>query len=243
VTHFSCNINRIALLRNSRSSVAIPNLMDCARIALDAGAYGITIHPRPDERHIRHTDVEPLAALIRKYAGREFNIEGNPHHNLMPLVQAHRPHQTTFVPDSVGQATSDHGFAPGAMMEAIVPLIAQAKAWGVRTSVFVDANADAIEAAKAAGADRIELYTEPYAIAHGQQNFQAVLRQFAQAAAFARKIGLGVNAGHDLNLNNLPPFIDAVGPDEVSIGHAVIGDDVTMGLERAVKAYIAACTR
>jgi pyridoxine 5-phosphate synthase len=241
VTHFSCNVNRIALLRNSRTSVATPNLLDCARIVLDAGAFGITIHPRPDERHIKQGDVAPLSALVREFAGCEFNIEGNPHHNLMPLVHTHRPHQTTFVPDAVGQATSDHGFAAGAPMNAIAPLLDQTKAWGVRTSVFVDADPDAVEAAKAAGAQRIELYTEPYALAHARGDFHAVLKQFAHTAAYARKIGLGVNAGHDLNLHNLPAFIDAVAPDEVSIGHAVIGDAVTMGLEKAVRAYIAVC--
>lgn len=227
-------------MRNSRTN-GLPNLFDCARIILDAGAHGITIHPRPDERHIKTADVAPLAALMKAYPGAEFNIEGNPHHNLMPLVETHRPHQATFVPDAQGQATSDHGFAPGAEMEAVCGLLARLKAIGVRTSVFVDADLQAVEAAKLAGADRIELYTEPYAEAFARGDYQNALAKFAAAAGAARKLGLGVNAGHDLNQNNLPYFLEAVRPDEVSIGHAVIADAVTLGLEKTVKAYLAIC--
>jgi pyridoxine 5-phosphate synthase len=240
VTHFSCNVNRIALLRNSRTN-GLPNLLDCARIILDAGAHGLTIHPRPDERHIKTADVAPLAALVAKYPRVEFNIEGNPHHNLLPLVTTHRPQQATFVPDATGQATSDHGFAAGAEMEAVRPLIASLKTIGVRVSVFVDADLQAVEAAKLAGADRIELYTEPYAEGFARGDYKNALAAFAAAAAAARKLGVGVNAGHDLNQANLPYFLEAVQPDEVSIGHAVIADAVTLGLEKTVKAYLAIC--
>ncbi len=241
MTHFSCNVNRIALLRNSRTN-GLPNLLDCARIILDAGAHGITIHPRPDERHIKTADVAPLAALVKGYSHAEFNLEGNPHHNLMPLVKAHRPQQATFVPDAEGQATSDHGFAPGTEMQAVRALLAQLRALGIRSSVFVDADLQAVEAAKHAGADRIELYTEPYAEGFARGDYKNVLAQFTSAASAARALGLGVNAGHDLNQRNLPYFLDAVQPDEVSIGHAVIADSVTLGLEKTVKAYLAICS-
>ena len=165
MTHFSANINRIALLRNSRDN-GLPDLLHAAKTILDAGADGITVHPRPDERHIRGNDIAPLTALLAQYPVREFNIEGNPHHNLMAIVEAALPHQATFVPDAVGVSTSNRGFAAGTEMEAVQPLIARLKDQGVRVSVFVDAEISAVEAAHAAGADRIELYTEPYAVAY-----------------------------------------------------------------------------
>jgi pyridoxine 5-phosphate synthase len=243
VTHFSANINRIALLRNSRDN-GLPDLLHAAKTILDAGAAGITVHPRPDERHIRGSDIAPLAALVAKYPGREFNIEGNPHHNLMAIVEAALPHQATFVPDAVDVSTSNRGFAAGAEMDAVRPLIARLKAKGVRVSVFVDADIAAVEAAHAAGADRIELYTEPYAEAFargGANGASAARERFRAAAARARAIGLGVNAGHDLNLHNLPDFLAAAQPDEVSIGHALIADALWMGLDGATKAYLAQC--
>jgi pyridoxine 5-phosphate synthase len=243
VTHFSANINRIALLRNSRDN-GLPDLLHAAKTILDAGAAGITVHPRPDERHIRLTDIAPLAALVAQYPGREFNIEGNPHHNLMEIVEAVRPHQATFVPDAVDTPTSNRGFAAGAEMQAVKPLIAQLKALGVRVSVFVDADIASVDAARAAGADRIELYTEPYAAAFAQGGDAAAtkqLRAFAGAARRAREIGLRVNAGHDLNLNNLPDFLAAAEPDEVSIGHAFVADALWLGLEGATKRYVARC--
>ena len=243
MTHFSANINRIALLRNSRDN-GLPDLLHAAKIILDAGADGITVHPRPDERHIRMEDIAPLAALLAQYPDREFNIEGNPHHNLMAIVEAARPHQATFVPDAVGVNTSNRGFAAGAEMNTVQRLIARLKDKGVRVSVFVDAEISAVEAAHAAGADRIELYTEPYAVAYagsGATGAELVLQRFVQAASRARALGLGVNAGHDLNLHNLPAFIRDVAPDEVSIGHALIADAIWLGLDGATRHYIAAC--
>ena len=243
MTHFSANINRIALLRNSRDN-GLPDLLRAAKTILDAGAAGITVHPRPDERHIRVNDISPLAALVAKYPGREFNIEGNPHHNLMEIVEAALPQQATFVPDAVNTPTSNRGFAAGEEMQAVQPLIARLKTKGVRVSVFVDANVASVEAAHAAGADRIELYTEPYAaaFAHGGADAAAsCLKDFVAAAQRARELGLGVNAGHDLNLENLPDFIAAVRPDEVSIGHALIADALWLGLEGASKRYLAQC--
>lgn len=243
MTHFSANINRIALLRNSRDN-GLPNLLHAAKTILDAGAAGITVHPRPDERHIRGDDIAPLTALLAQYPDREFNIEGNPHHNLMAIVEAALPHQATFVPDAVGVNTSNRGFAAGAEMDAVQPLIARLKDKGVRVSVFVDAEISAVEAARAAGADRIELYTEPYAVAYSADaagGAQMALQKFVLAASKARMLGLGVNAGHDLNLHNLPDFIREVAPDEVSIGHALIADAIWLGLDTAVRRYIAAC--
>ena len=240
MTQFSANINRIALLRNSRDN-GLPDLLHAAKTILDAGAAGITVHPRPDERHIRLTDIAPLAALVAQYPGREFNIEGNPHHNLMAIVEAVRPHQATFVPDAVDVATSNRGFAAGAEMDAVQPLIAQLKALGVRVSVFVDPDISAVDAAKAAGADRIELYTESYASAFAKGAHLDVLAQFSAAAKHARALGLGVNAGHDLNLENLPDFLREVQPVEVSIGHALISEALWLGLEVATQRYIACC--
>ena len=243
VTHFSANINRVALLRNSRDN-GLPDLLHAAKTILDAGAAGITVHPRPDERHIRLNDIAPLAALVAQYPGREFNIEGNPHHNLMAIVEAALPQQATFVPDAVNTPTSNRGFAAGAEMQAVLPLIARLKVKGVRVSVFVDANLTSVEAAHAAGADRIELYTEPYAAAFAQGGASAAaqcLKDFVAAANRARELGLGVNAGHDLNLDNLPDFIEAVQPDEVSIGHALIADALWLGFEAATQRYVALC--
>jgi pyridoxine 5-phosphate synthase len=243
VTHFSANINRIALLRNSRDN-GLPDLIACARIILDAGADGITVHPRPDERHIRASDIAPIAALVRQYAGREFNIEGNPHHNLMQIVESlgeRKPQQVTLVPDALNVPTSNRGFAAGAEMNAVKPLIARLKASGARVSVFVDAELSSVRAAAEAGADRVELYTEPYALAFTQGTGDAALTPFAAAAREARSLGLGVNAGHDLNLKNLSALLAAVMPDEVSIGHAFIADALLMGLDAAARAYRDLC--
>ena len=243
MTHFSANINRVALLRNSRDN-GLPDLLRAAKTILDAGASGITVHPRPDERHIRLNDIGPIAALVARYPGREFNIEGNPHHNLMEIVEVALPQQATFVPDAVNTPTSNRGFAAGEEMQSVQPLIVRLKAKSIRVSVFVDANIASVEAAHAAGADRIELYTEPYAaaFAHGGTAAAAqCLNDFVAAANRARELGLGVNAGHDLNLDNLPDFIAAVQPDEVSIGHALIADALWLGFEAATKRYVALC--
>lgn len=252
MTHFSANINRIALLRNSRDN-GLPDLVACARIVLEAGADGITVHPRPDERHIRASDMQPIAALVREFAGREFNVEGNPHHNLVQIVESLAaaniaPQQVTLVPDALNVPTSNRGFAAGAEMDAVQPLIARFKAMGTRVSVFVDADVSAVVAAQAAGADRIELYTEPYAHACASVSdvmtgtvARAACEPFATAARKARGIGLAVNAGHDLNLHNLPLLLRDVAPDEVSIGHAFIADALLMGLAEATRAYRRMC--
>jgi pyridoxine 5-phosphate synthase len=233
-TALSVNVNRIALLRNSRDHGWTPDLIAMSRLILKAGAHGITLHPRPDERHIRTSDVAPLAALVKDFPSAEFNIEGNPEHNLMALIAANRPQQATFVPDSTTQKTSDHGYSVE-HLEHLRPLITEAKKWAGRVSVFVDAEHASIKAAKDCGADRIELYTEPYA-----KSPASTLNQFADAAKYARSLGLGVNAGHDLNLVNLPAFASAVQPNEVSIGHALIADALQFGMADTVKRYLSA---
>jgi pyridoxine 5-phosphate synthase len=237
ITALSVNVNKIALLRNQRA-LAIPSVVGLATIALAAGAHGITVHPRPDERHIRAGDVRELAALLKDWPQAELNIEGNPHQNLMPFVRELRPQQCTFVPDSEQQATSDHGWNLGADGQRLAPLIAEARTLGVRVSLFMDADAPAMALAQAIGADRVELYTEPYAQAWATPGQARVLADFAAAAAAAQRAGLGVNAGHDLNRDNLGPFLSGVaGVLEVSIGHAFIADALELGIAETVRAY------
>jgi pyridoxine 5-phosphate synthase len=208
-THLSVNVNKVALVRNTRH-LGIPSVTRAATLCLQAGAHGITVHPRPDQRHIRDSDVHDLAALMKDWPDREYNIEGNPLHNLMPLVRLVRPHQVTFVPDSQGQFTSDHGWRFPADAAVLKDLVAEAKDLGARVSLFMDADPAAMAAARAVGADRVELYTEPYAQAHGQASQDQVLAQFKAAALAAQAAGLEINAGHDLNLFNLRDFVQTV---------------------------------
>jgi pyridoxine 5-phosphate synthase len=240
-TALSVNLNKVALVRNTRH-LGIPSVTRAATLCLQAGAHGITVHPRPDERHIRAQDVHELHALLRRdWPRAEFNIEGNPFHNLMAFVRELRPHQCTFVPDSEGQFTSDHGWDLRADAGRVKPLIAEAKALGVRVSLFMDADPQAMALAKAVGADRIELYTEPYAAAWGTPAQEEQVRRFAAAAQAALDAGLGVNAGHDLNRDNLGVFVQRVpGVKEVSIGHALIADALEMGYAATVRAYLEA---
>ena len=235
----SVNVNKVALLRNSRH-LGIPSVVRAAEQCLQAGANGITIHPRPDERHIRASDVPELHALMKAWPEREFNIEGNPFHNLIQHVRAVRPHQVTFVPDSEGQFTSDHGWAFPQDAERLKPLIDECKALGVRVSLFMDPIPEQMAAARAVGADRVELYTEPYAAAFGTPAQAMQLQRYADAAVAATQAGLGLNAGHDLNRDNLPAFVAAVkGLQEVSIGHAFMADALEMGYAATVQAYLA----
>lgn len=236
-TALSVNLNKVALVRNSRH-LGVPDITRAATLCLQAGASGITVHPRPDARHIRAQDVHDLAALLKSWPQREYNIEGNPMQNLMQFVRSARPHQATFVPDAQGQLTSDHGWNLERDAERLRPLVAEAQALGVRVSLFMDPVPAAMRLAKATGADRVELYTESYARAFGTKGQAQVLAGFRDAAQAARDAGLGVNAGHDLNLDNLGPFIRGVGGVlEVSIGHALIGDALEMGYGAAVRAY------
>ena len=238
----SVNLNKVALVRNTRH-LGIPSLTRAATLCLQAGAAGITVHPRPDERHIRAHDVVDLATLMLEWPDREFNIEGNPLHNLLECARDIRArglpvHQLTFVPDSEGQFTSDHGWSFPADDATLRPLIAQAQALGARVSLFMDADASAMAGAKAAGADRVELYTEPYAAAWGTAEQEHQLQRFTAAAQAALDAGLGVNAGHDLNRDNLAAFAQRVpGLREVSIGHALIADALEIGYADTVHAY------
>ena len=239
----SVNLNKVALVRNTRH-LGIPSVTRAAELCLQAGAAGITVHPRPDARHIRPQDVVDLGELMKAWPDREYNIEGNPFHNLMDVVRdlldRKLPvHQVTFVPDSEGQFTSDHGWNFPADANRLRPLIAHAKSWGVRVSLFMDAEPGAMQAVRELGADRIELYTEPYAAAWGTAQQDAQLARFANAARAALQVGLGINAGHDLNRDNLAAFARQVpGLQEVSIGHALISDALEMGYDATVKAYL-----
>lgn len=237
-TALSVNLNKVALLRNTRH-LGIPSVTKAARLVLEAGAQGITVHPRPDARHIRTDDVTDLAALLRTaWPQVEFNIEGNPFHNLMDVIRAVRPHQATFVPDSVGQFTSDHGWSFPDNAERLRPLIEETRALGVRVSLFMDPLPEMMAAARAVGADRVELYTEGYASAWGTPRQAEVLDRYVRAAEAALAAGLGINAGHDLNRDNLTDFLRAVpGVQEVSIGHALIADALELGYTETVRDY------
>ena len=241
MTQLSVNVNKVATLRNTRDG-GVPSVLRAARVALGAGAHGITVHPRPDHRHIRPADVDDLARLLREdYPAAEFNVEGNPFEGeYLELVKRARPTQCTLVPDSVSQSTSDHGWNLPRDGGRLEPVIAPLKAIGCRVSVFMDPSPEAMAAAKELGADRVELYTAGYAWDFAGRNPRAA-DAYASAARAAAEAGLGVNAGHDLNLENLPPFLRAVpGVLEVSIGHALIADALELGLAETVRRYLAA---
>lgn len=245
MTFLSVNVNKIAVLRNSRGG-RDPDVVTAARACLNAGAHGITVHPRPDARHIRADDVYALAELTRAY-GVEFNLEGNPfappragYPGFHALCADTRPAQATLVPDGDGQLTSDHGFDFVRDLEGLRTQVAGLKALGCRVSLFADAGAD-LAAAAASGADRIELYTGPYAAAFEAGSPETHLPAFANTARIAAEFGLGINAGHDLSAANLGVFLREVpGVLEVSIGHALIGEALYAGLAATVKRYLAA---
>jgi pyridoxine 5-phosphate synthase len=242
-TALSVNVNKVALLRNSRH-LGIPSVLKAAQMCLEAGAQGITIHPRPDERHIRASDVIELADLMKRWPDREFNIEGNPFHQLMDFVRTYRPHQVTFVPDSEGQFTSDHGWSFPKDAERLKPLIEECQSLGVRVSLFMDPEPSQMLAVQQVGADRVELYTEPYAATFGSSANAAILESYVDTAKAAMALGLGINAGHDLNQDNLTAFAQAVpGLLEVSIGHALIADALELGYSATVRGYLKALGR
>ena len=240
--HLSVNVNKIALLRNQRAGDT-PSPVRLARIALDAGAQGITVHPRPDQRHIRPDDVADLAALLREeFPQAEFNIEGNPFTgDWISLVEAARPDQCTLVPDSPEQATSDHGWDIARDADRLTPIVRRLRDAGCRVSLFMDPDPDTIAHAAQTGADRVELYTESYARTHasGVTVLYMVMETFLDAARAAQAAGLGVNAGHDLSLANLPAFVEAIpGLQEVSIGHALIAEALELGMAETVRRYV-----
>ena len=244
MTRLSVNLNKIAVLRNSRGGLE-PDILRAARTCLDAGAHGLTLHPRPDARHARTDDVMALAALASERSV-ELNLEGNPfaaprpgYPGFVALCRAARPAQATLVPDDDGQITSDHGFDFARDGAQLRPLIAELRALGCRVSLFADAGSE-VEAAAEAGAERIEIYTGPYANAHAAGDAAVVLAACADTARRARDAGLGVNAGHDLSQSNLAAFLAAVpGVEEVSIGHALIAESLYEGLTTTVRRYLA----
>ena len=242
----SINLNKIALIRNSRDT-EYPSVVEHAKMCIVAGADGITVHPRPDQRHIRADDCHALKPAINV----EFNIEGNPfaapmkserkgvsdYPGFMPLVESILPEQCTLVPDNNSQLTSDHGFNLTQSADQLAPIVEKLKALGIRVSLFMDPEQEQIRLAKELGADRIELYTGPYAEAYGSSEQEAVFKQFYLAAQYAQDIGIGLNAGHDLNLHNLSRFASVPSLLEVSIGHAFTVDCIEQGLPAAIAAY------
>ncbi|MEP7268666.1 MAG: pyridoxine 5'-phosphate synthase [Saprospiraceae bacterium] len=234
MTKLSVNLNKIALIRNSRDS----NMPDLMKVAIDCesyGAQGITIHPRPDQRHAKYSDVEKLKEIVTT----ELNIEGYPSEEFMKVVLKHRPHQVTLVPDLPGALTSDHGWDTILQKDFLVDIINRLKDRGIRTSIFLDANPALIKSAKETGTDRIELYTGPFAEDFEVGEHDSAVKPYVDTAIEALKMDLGINAGHDLNLYNLRFFKTAVpGLLEVSIGHALICDALYLGLEKSIKAYL-----
>jgi len=244
-TKLSVNLNKVALLRNQRD-VGYPSVLDAARLVLHAGAHGVTVHPRPDERHVRRSDVLELTQLLAAEFDRsvEYNIEGYPSPGFIELVLEVRPDQVTLVPDAPEQRTSDHGWDLKESFGRLRTVIGEIKRSGARISLFMDPDPGMIASAATVGADRIELYTGPYAHAFAAGEPGPLLRRYADAAKAAEEAGLGVNAGHDLNLDNLPAFVHAL-PQlaEVSIGHAITADALRIGFAAAVEAYLRALRR
>jgi pyridoxine 5-phosphate synthase len=240
-TKLSVNLNKVALLRNQRD-LTYPSVTGIAELVIGAGADGITVHPRPDERHIRRSDVRDLGELLRtRYPDIELNIEGYPSADWLDLVHEIEPAQATLVPDSPEQRTSDHGWDLETDGNLLVPIVRDLRAAGIRVSLFLDPDPEAVSAVKTTGADRIELYTEPYARAFAASHHAQILASYAATARAADGAGLGVNAGHDLNLDNLPAFRRAIPMlAEVSIGHAITADALQTGFPTAVRAYLAA---
>ena len=239
MTKLSVNINKIALLRNSRGR-DFPSVSWFAERCLQRGAHGITLHPRPDQRHARYSDVATLRQLVDRFPGTELNVEGNPTPDFLDVVIASKAHQCTLVPDSPGQLTSDHGWNVRAEAARLGPILARLRAAGIRSSLFVDYDSPDLTLARELGADRVELYTEPYALGFGKPALERtrVRDAFATAAKRARAAGLGVNAGHDLNLKNLGFFLEIPGILEVSIGHALVVECLEFGVDSVLDSYL-----
>ena len=243
MTALSINLNKIALIRNSREG-DYPSLVEHAERCIEYGADGITVHPRPDQRHIRPDDVRLLSALVTPMPNIEFNIEGNPfaspckdYPGLINLVEETKPDQCTLVPDSDSQLTSDHGFDLSAQGDQLKPIIKYLQSLGVRVSLFMDPDVEQIKLASDIGADRIELYTGPYAAAWNTDRLETVFQHHFESAKLANSLGIGVNAGHDLNLHNLKKFASIDNLLEVSIGHAFTVDSIAMGMQAAINSY------
>ncbi len=254
MTVLSVNLNKVALLRNQRD-LTYPSVLDMARIAIAAGAGGITMHPRPDERHIRKTDVYEMADMLgREYANTspntphstsskiEFNIEGYPTEDFLKLVEDVQPDQVTLVPDDPGQNTSDHGWDIPENMDLLRGIVERLHKFEARVALFVDDDPAMAEPAKASGTDRVELYTGPYHVGFMKNGGAAALNSFVETAHAMTAQGLGLNAGHDLNQDNLPAFLKAIPEiEEVSIGHAITADALIQGMDATIKAYVDIC--
>ena len=238
MTHLSVNLNKIGLLRNSRGR-DYPNLIAMAERTLELGAFGITIHPRPDQRHATYQDAYDLKALLKRFPGAELNVEGFPDAQFLDVVLDVEPDQCTLVPDDPNQLTSDHGWNIARDQDALRPVIAKLKAKGIRVVLFMDPEPENMALAKDIGADRVELYTEAYANAFGKVGFEQVLDTYQQAAQAALDAGLDVNAGHDLDLNNVQALCEQGRIMEVSIGHALTVEALEQGWNNVVKAYLA----
>lgn len=240
MTNLSVNLNKVALLRNARP-LAIPSIVKMGEISIAAGAHGLTVHPRPDERHIRRTDVYDLANLLKKHPTIEYNIEGNPlEPPFMDIIREVRPDQCTLVPDDLTQNTSDHGWNVAKDAKKLRPIIEELNKLGCRVSLFIDPDVEQIKRVSELGCARIELYTEPYAIAYREGRGDESFELYKQAAECAQAEGLGVNGGHDLNLENLPKFKEIPNLLEVSIGHALTADALELGFAEAVRSYLRA---
>ncbi|MCH8552815.1 MAG: pyridoxine 5'-phosphate synthase [Natronospirillum sp.] len=241
-TQLSVNLNKIALIRNSRGH-GFPDIREFATLALEQGAIGVTIHPRPDQRHARYEDIADLRVLVNSHAERELNVEGYPTDELVDHVVAQCPHQFTLVPDEPNQITSDHGWDLKTQADRLRPVIERCQQAGVRTSLFLDPDPEQVRRAADTGTDRIELYTEDYAEAWKHGDHKAVLAQYMECAELARDLGLVVNAGHDLDLQNLADFVCARNVAEVSIGHALTVEALRYGFAETVRRYVAILAR
>ena len=242
-TLLSVNLNKIALLRNARGR-DYPSVIDFAKRVLDTDAVGITMHPRPDERHARKTDIYELAELLIDYPGKELNIEGNPTDDFMKLVLDVKPHQCTLVPDDPNQITSDHGWDLHKDLEFVKSTVERINNAGIRSAIFMDPTASDMELAYQVGTNRIELYTENYAQSYGKSDNEEVLAQYQETAKAAQSFSIAVNAGHDLNLENLEQFLTAV-PNvlEISIGHAVTIESLDFGFDLTMHKYLEIISR
>ncbi len=238
MTVLSVNVNKIALLRNSRGT-GYPDLLGFVERIAGFGVKGITVHPRPDERHITRTDVQDIGAWLADHPDIEFNIEGYPSPEFLKLIEQVRPAQCTLVPDEPGQLTSDHGWDPEANAGLLNTVLTRLRDMGVRSSLFLDPDPNMAEKVAALRPDRVELYTEAFARAYGTAQEQAVWDQYRHTAESARQAGIGLNAGHDLNLDNLARFLEIPGILEVSIGHALVVESLEQGMESVVRQYLA----
>ena len=240
MTALSVNLNKLALLRNSRGS-NFPDILHYAKRYIELGVKGITVHPRPDERHIKRQDALDLAILLKDVPDIEYHIDGYPNEQCLQLVDACQPTQCTLVPDADNQLTSDHGWDFTQDLGKLKPIIQDLKQAGIRVAVFLDPDIRQVELAAQSGTDRIELYTEEYASEFSSANAKTVFNKYHSAALKAQELGLGVNAGHDLNLQNLPDFLRIPDILEVSIGHALVIECIDHGIEKVISDYLTIC--